>query len=264
MAVALGDIENIVLSALQQPGSNFGPGAYPNWGALNNPSLSQGEVDFFINEGYARMCTALWELRLTTATFTLTTSIGVASYPIPPTGNPQMMAGRIFDAFYLPVGASSSIRFEPGESLVSWEAFQRLTGQGYLRANSAGLYPRVAAVGPQRRTFEIYPNPLESGDLITIIYPAIPSPATPQCATLGLQSDLILLPDDAAAAIAHWACFRLCFKSNATDDAKMHRSLYLEEVERLRENFRCTSLGDVQQFTDTPTFPVFGGLVYGY
>ena len=263
MAVALGDLENIVLSALQQPGSNFGPGAYPNWGALNNPSISQGEVDFFINEGYKRICTALWELRLTTAQFTLTTTTGIASYAIPPSGNPQMMAGRVFDVFYLPLGATSAIRFEPGESLVSWEAFLRLTGQGYLRANSAGLYPRVAAIGPQRKTIEIYPNPLEGGDVMTVIYPSLPTPATPQCPTLGLQSDLILLPDESSIAIAHWACFRLAFKSNATDDAKMYRALYVEEVERLRDTYRCTSIGDVQQFTDAPTFPVFGGLLHG-
>jgi hypothetical protein len=263
MATALGDIENIVLSALQQPGINFGIGAYPQWGSLVNAQVGQGEVDYFINEGYKRICTALWELRLTTAQFTLTTTAGIASYAIPPAGDPQMMAGRVFDVFYLPLGSTSAIRFEPGESLVSWESFLRLTGQGYLRANSAGLYPRVAAVGPQRRTLELYPNPVESGDIITIVYPAIPTPGVSQVPTLVAQSDSILLPDDAAAAIGHWACFRLCYKNNSTDDAKMHRSLYMEEVERLRENFRCTSLGDVQQFTDQPTFPVFGGLAYG-
>lgn len=263
MAIALGDLENIVLSALQQPGSNFGVGAYPNWGALMNASIAQGEVDFFINEGYSRLCTALWELRLTTAQFTLSTTAGIASYAIPPSGNPKMMAGRVFDVFYLPVGATSAIRFEPGESLLSWENFQRLTGQTYLRANSAGLYPRIAAIGPQRSTLEIYPNPLEGGDTITVIYPAIPTPATPQCPTLAAQSDNILLPDEASAAIGHWACFRLCWKNNATDDAKIHRNLYMEEIERLRDTYRTTSLGDVQQFTDVPTFPVFGGLIGG-
>jgi hypothetical protein len=263
MAVALGDLENVILSALQQPGINFGVGTYPNWGALVNASIGQGEVDAFINEGYKRVCSALWELRLTTATFVLTTTTGIASYAIPPVGNPQMMAGRIFDAFYLPFGMSSSIRFEPGEGLVSWENFMRLTGQGYLRANSSGLYPRCAAIGPQRNTFEIYPNPLESGDTITITYPAIPTPGSSQVPTLVAQSDTILLPDDAQEAIANWACFRLSYKNNASDDGKAYRSLYLEEIERLRENFRTTSLGDVQQFTDQATFPVYGGLLYG-
>jgi hypothetical protein len=262
--IALGDIENIVLSALQQPGINFGIDTYPLWGALVNASIGQGEVDFFLNEGYKRLCTALWELRLTTAQFTFTTTTGISSYAIPPAGNPQMMAGRIFDAFYLPLGATSAIRFEPGESLVSWENFQRLTGQTYLRANSAGLYPRVAAIGPQRNTFELYPNPLESGDTITIIYPAIPTPGTSQVPTLVSQADVILLPDEASAAIGHWACFRLAFKNNATDDAKMYRALYSEELERLRDTYRTTSLGDVQQFTGDPTFPVFGGLLYGF
>lgn len=263
MATALGDLENVVLSALQQPGINFGVGDYPVWGNLNNPSISQGETDFFINEGYKRLCTTLWELRLTTATFVITTTAGIASYAIPPAGNPQMMAGRVFDVFYLPLGMSSNIRFEPGESLLSWEAFMRLTGQGYLRANSSGLYPRCCAIGPQRRTIELYPNPLEAGDTITVTYPAVPTPGTSQVPTLVNQADLILLPDEAGEAIANWACFRLALKSNATDDAKLFRSLYTEEIERIREMFRSTSIGDAQQFTGDPTFPVFSGLIYG-
>jgi hypothetical protein len=264
MAVALGDLENIVLSALQQPGINFGVATYPIWGGVTNPNLSQGEVDYFINEGYRRVCTALWPLRLTTATFALTTTAGIASYAIPPAGNPMMMAGRVFDVVYLPLGATSAIRFEPGESLLSWEAFMRLTGQGYLRANSSGLYPRCAAIGPSRRTLEIYPNPLENGDTITITYPAVPTPGTTQVPTLVAQSDTILLPDEASDAIGHWACYRLNWKNNATNDMKLNRALYKEELLELQETYRVTSMGDVQQFTDQPTFPVFGGVPGGY
>lgn len=261
MATALGDIENIVLSALQQPGINFGVGMYPNWGALSSPQIGQGETDYWINDGYKRICIALWPLRLTTAQFTLTTTVNVATYAIPAAGNPQMMAGRVFDVFYLPLGSTSAIRFEPGESLVSWEQFMRFTGQGYLRANSSGLYPRCAAIGPQRKTLELYPNPLESGDTITISYPAIPTPGTTQVPTLVAQSDTILLPDDANDAIAHWACFRLSLKNNAFEDVKFYRQLYLDELARLREEYRVTSFGDVQTFTDAPTFPVFAGVL---
>jgi hypothetical protein len=258
---ALGDIENIVLSTLQQPGASFGVGSYPVWASLNNPQYGQGEVDYFINEAYKRACSDLYDLRLTTATFTLTTSIGIASYPIPPAGNPQMKAGYVFDVTYLPSGLQSAIRFEPGASLVSWDAFNQMTGQGYLRANSSGLYPRLCAIGPQRNTIELYPNPLEAGDLITVVYPALPTPGATQLPTLVAQEDPIALPDDASEAISFWALARLALKNNAYNDAKEFRELYATEIARLREMYQKTSMGDVQVFTDQPTFPVFSGVV---
>lgn len=258
---ALGDIENIILSSLQQPGQNFGVGQYPNWSSLNNPQYGQAEIDYFINEGYKRACSDLYDLRLTTASFVLTTSIGVASYAIPPSGNPQMKSGYVFDVTYQPVGLQSYIRFEPGNSLVSWETFNRLTGQGYLRANSSGLYPRLCAVGPQRKTIELYPNPLEAGDTITVVYPALPTPGASQLPTLVAQSDEIALPDDSSEAISYWALGRLSLKNNAYEDAKEFRSLYAAEIARLREMYQKTSMGDVQVFTDEPTFPIFSGVV---
>lgn len=262
MSTALGDLENIVLDGLQQPGANFG--GYPNWAALNNPQIGQANVDYQINEGYKRICTTLYDLRLTTGQFTLTSSTGVGSYPIPPNifpPYPQMMGGKVFDVVYLPLGATSSIRFEPGNNLVSWEEFMRFTGQGYLRANSSGLYPRICAVGPQRNTLEFYPNPLENGDTITVTYPARPTSQSTQLPTLVAQSDTIMLPDDAGPGIAYWAIYRLNFRNNATEDAKFYRQLHLEEIARLRELYRSTSFGDVQQFTGDATFPVYSGVI---
>jgi hypothetical protein len=50
----LGNLENMALFVLQQPGANFSAGV-PNWASLTNPQYSQQVLDFYINEGYKQL-----------------------------------------------------------------------------------------------------------------------------------------------------------------------------------------------------------------
>lgn len=256
--IALGDLENIVLSALQQPGQNFvtpGSTGYPNWSQLTSPQYNEGEVDFAINSGYTRACSDLAHLRFSAVTCQLASSAGVGSYPFPPVqpANPYPAFKMILDVFYLPKGAVSPMRFEPGSRLIAWEQFMRKSIQGYDRPLSADLYPGFCAVGPKRNTLEFYPNPLESGDAISVTYAALPTPNAISVATLASQSDEIVLPDDTVDAIVYWALSRLFLKSRSFDAAREFRGLYASEIARIKNEYTRATQGDALIMEDTAT-----------
>jgi len=78
-------MENSVLVTLQQPGAINLPAA-PNWGALVNPQISQGIVDFYLNRGYERLLSDLYalDLALVTATFPSVAQQGLYALKPPP------------------------------------------------------------------------------------------------------------------------------------------------------------------------------------
>jgi hypothetical protein len=252
---SLGDIENTILMMLSEPGANFVLGQGPSWSSLTNPQYSQALLDYFINLAYKRVASDLADYNLLAAKFTITTSTGVGTYSIPPTGvtiYPELRLLR--DVFYLPLGVQNAVRFEPGSMLVSWSEFCRKTGQNYLRANSGTLYPTYCALGSQRNTLELFPTPLETGDIITVYYSALPTPNANQFPTLVAVADMIALPSDCVEAMTYWALWYL-YKRNGDDaNARFYRQTYAEEIARLKVIYGRDSIGDFMQITGDPTY----------
>jgi hypothetical protein len=260
MSITLANLENTILMMLQQPPYDFANGS-PDWGTATNPQYPRELVDYVVNMAYRRIAGDLKDYNLMTAVFTLSSSLNVGSYPIPPlqTTNPFPEIAMVRDVFYLPLGQTQTLRYEPGQSMVSWTEFMRLTGQSFLRANSGSAWPTICAIGPQRNTLELYPQPVQNGDTITVYYNPLPTPNAVQCPTLVSESDVLGLPSDCEMALIYFA-LAILFRRNSDDDnSKQYRGLYLEEIKRLKTVYQRDSIGDSMQMTDIPTYPALIG-----
>lgn len=272
--MTLGDLSNLVLTSLQQPGASFtiGGGGGPAWTSLTNPQYSQGLVEFCVNEGYRQVMGDLWDQQLAVVTFTLTSTQQTSKYAIPPTNIiPYAPIGHIVRVFYQPSGLPYTWEFRPGSQLISWDQFQgQYTGQGYLTPYSFATQPYVCAVDPLLQFLYFYPGSAIAGDTITVDYQPLPAPSGNYlgCPLLTQATSTPLLPADTHIAIFYFAMHLLWTRAREIQAALQYYtpdllgpSLYAASIRSAKQKYTRKFMGDNQRlevFTDSlslrPTF----------
>jgi hypothetical protein len=315
-------MENICLSILQQPGSNF-PNP-PAWSSLTNPQYAQGIVDAFLNRGYIRLMSDLaeWEIYVVRAAFpsiaqqmyypiapiqhanTVNTTIGtsvtpgsqvvvtppsltgitsgtglilnpggvtqetvfVASVEAPnitlfqmnfPHSSTDVMRGinypnvrQVRRFYYAPQQLLYQQEYIPGGDLISWNEFQRYTDKGFLAPFSFATQPGKAAVTPNRQFLAVFSAPAFSGDGILMDYAPLPTAGADYVPTLVNETDEPVLPDDCSEAIINYAMSQLWMRERQAGASAAYLQLYLNDLARIREEYRKNSSGDSMRFQE--------------
>lgn len=245
--MTLGDLSNLILTTLQQPGASFtvGGGGGPNWASLTNPQYSQGLVEFSINEGYRATMGDLWDMQLTVVTFTLTSTVNTFKYAIPPSGYSNI--GHVVRVFYQPKGLPYTQEFRPGVGLIAWDEFQQTyTGEGYLAPYSFATQPYVCTIDPLLQNLYFYPGSNIAGDTITVDYQPLPGNTT-GAPLLTAQTSTPLLPVDTHMAIFYYAMHLLWVRARETAESQRFFGLYDNEIQKARFKYSRKHMGDNQR-----------------
>ncbi len=258
----LGDMANLALVQLQQPGVAFVTGGAASTGPAysSNQQYSQGLIEFALNEGYKKMMGDIEALELYLVDYTVSSTATTYIYSFPPTGYAQ--CSHIARIYYKPYGLLYTREFRPGTELVSWAQFQRITGQGYLLPYSFGTQPTWATVDPLRQNIYFYPGSARSGDTITVQYTPVPSPyysvggvqtAPTGCAILVNATDVPVTPYDTHMAIVYYAMYILWQRAREMDAAKAALEEYRKEIAQIKFNYTRVQHGDsitIEPFAD--------------
>jgi hypothetical protein len=271
----LQDFENSCLGPLQQSAMiNFG-GA-PNWtaGVTGNqqPQFPQSMIDFQINRAYIDLMQAFSECELG---FYQTTFLSVANalkYPLPPPPENiqlnwdsglwdedywapapilvQPPIHRLAQLYYAPQNLMYNLEFEPGIRMIPWKEFQRYTAAGYLEQYSFGTQPEVCSVEPSRQFLWFYPGTANAGDVITINYIPIPTAGSQVPLMVAETDSPLILPDDVQELIPYYALWKLLPRARDASGAAFYQKFYLNEIERLKNNYLRSSGANRLRFTD--------------
>jgi hypothetical protein len=250
--VVLQDLENLVLSQLQQPSVNFGNA--PTWSATTNPVFNQASVDFAINRGYARLLSDLADEEIAEFTASFLSTVQTNRYPLPPpvASSPNNPNNSLLNpnvrllnrVSYQPVGLPYTVEFHAGTRFVSWDEFQRVTAQGYLLPYSyAATVPDICAVTPARDSLFFFPGSGSAGDTITLRY----SPMWTVGSLVGPlvnETDVPYFPEDCHDAIAWYALSQLWIRAREVATSQMYSQMYKEDVERIKTAYLRRSRGD--------------------
>ncbi len=238
--MVLQDLENLVLSQLQQPSVNFGNA--PTWSATTNPVFNQASVDFAINRGYARLLSDLADSEVAEYTTTFSSTLQTNYYTLPIAGQPKVrLLNRVS---YQPYGLPYTVEFHAGTRLVDWEEFQRVTAQGYLIPYSyAATVPDICAITPDRSQLAFFPGSGIAGDTITLKYAPMWTVGT-SVGPLVNETDAPYFPEDCHDAIAYFALAQLWIRAREAGMAGEYRKMYMEDVERIKTAYLRRSRGD--------------------
>ncbi len=150
--------------------------------------------------------------------------------------------------YYAPQGLLYSQEYVPGGDLIGWNEFQRYTGKGYLTPFSYATAPGKAAVTPNRQFLAVFSAPGQSGDGILIDYAPLPTAGADVVPTLVAETDVPVVPDDCCEAIVFWALSRLWMRERQAGASMAYMQLYMQEIERIRTEYRKASAGDSMRF----------------
>ncbi len=150
--------------------------------------------------------------------------------------------------YYAPQELLYAQEYVPGGDLISWNEFQDYTGRGFLTPFSYATQPGKAAVTPNRQMIAVFSAPAASGDGIMIDYAPLPTAGADFVPTLVNETDTPVLPDDCCEAIVFWALSRLWMRERQAGASAAYLQLYLNEVERIRTEYRKNSAGDSMRF----------------
>ncbi len=239
------DLENFLLSTLQQstPPPNFG--SAPAWSGYTNQPYPQASIDFFINEGYRQFLSDTADLELVLVTYTFTSTSNTSAYAFPPTGYAE--CAEVARIYYMPVGLPYSREFDPGVEFTSWQEFQRITGQGYLRPYSFGTQPTLCAIDPQRQNIVFYPGSANAGDTVQVQYVPLPTPTGTGCPTLVAETDTPITKSDTHIAIAYRALAELWMQGREAQAADYYMKRYDAIVAGIRKKYELRSHGDTKR-----------------
>ncbi len=243
--MTLGDLENAVLTELQQPNASF-VGGNPTW--ASNQQFSQGLVDFWINQAYIKVLGDLEDLELVTVTFTMPSLTLTSVYPIPAAGYAPI--SHVTHVQYQPFGLPYKWEYRPGQTLISWREYQdKWTNQGYLAPYAYGTQPIVCTVDPLLANLYFYPGSARAGDTITVWYAPLPANGATGCPTLVNESDKPLLPVDCHMAIFYFAMSRLWMRAREGQNAATATQMYGQELADIRKKYTLKQAGDVKRIT---------------
>lgn len=251
--MTLGDLSNLILTTLQQPGASYtvGGGGGPAWTSQNNPQYSQGLVEFCVNQAYLRLIGDLWDQQLTLSSFTITSTVNTAKYSIPPAGYGQIC--HVARVFYQPFGLPYTKEQRPGMNLISWDEFQQTyTGEGYLTPYSFGTEPYVCTIDPLLQNLYIYPGSGRAGDTITIYAVFFPggtstSPLTGGPSILINATDVPITPLDTHMAIYYYAMHLLWVRARETRESQRFLQLYEVDLAKSQQKYARKFNGDNQR-----------------
>lgn len=265
--MTLGDISNLILTTLQQPGASFtvGGGGGPNWGqgppsgTGSSPQFSQGLVEFCINEGYRMLMGDLEDLELSLISFTLNSTVNTFKYAIPPANYAPI--SHVARVFYQPKGLPYIREFTPGYRLISWSRYQtEYSAEGYLSPYSFGTEPKVVTVDPLLSNLYFNPGSAVAGDTITVEYQPLPAIGATGCPTLVAATDKPLLPLDLHMGIFYFAMHLLWTRAREAQmamtcyNADLNKpSMYGGVVSNARRKYTKKHHGDSQRvYLDFP------------
>jgi hypothetical protein len=271
--MTLGDMTNLELVLLQQPGAQFVTGGAtptgPNWLGVQNPQYSQGLLEFATNEGYRKTMGDIDPLELALVQYTFSSIAQTYIYPVipaPTTTQQFSQVSHIARIYYKPFGLLYTREFRPGTELVSWAKFQRITGQGYLEPYSFGTQPTWATVDPLRQNIYFYPGSARSGDTITVNYTPIPTnyftnasnvqTAPTGCPILVNATDTPIIPADCHMAIVYYALWLIFIRAREQAAATMYEQMYKAEIAEIKFKYTKVQHGDtitVEPFVDSLT-----------
>lgn len=247
--MTLGDISNLVIVSLQQPGASFtvGGGGGPAWSTISNPQYSQGYVEFLINQAYIRLIGDLWDYQLTMTSFTITSTVNTYKYTIPPTGYGAI--NHVMRVYYQPFGLPYVREQRPGLQLIAWDEFQQTyTGEGYLAPYAFGTEPYACTVNPSLTKLHIYPGSARAGDTITVDAIMFPggtsaSPITGPAILIN-QTDVPSTPLDTHMAIFYYAMHLYWVRARETGESTRFFQLYEADVARAKTQYARKFNGD--------------------
>ncbi len=238
--MTLQDMQNMLLSQLQQPGITT-VGSAPNFSAVPNPPYGADRLNFYLNRAYLRLMNDVAELELKVVSSTLTSTANTFSYNIPVAGAPN--PALVLRVSYQPVGLTYNYEFQQGVNFLSWDQYQMQTGYGYYQQLSFGTQPRVCTVSVDRTQLWFYPGSAQSGDTITIQYAPLPTAGT-TTPLLVNSTDVPQIPDDCCDAIIYWALYLLWINAREQQMSQYMRSQYEEELKRIKQVYLKRGKGD--------------------
>lgn len=247
----LGDMENLILVQLQQPGANFTGGA-PTWPA--NAQFGQGLVDFCINEGYKHAMGDLDELEIGLVSFPITSTVQTYKYTIPPAAGNFAQIASVGHVYYQPIGFTYTREFRPGRELVSWMQFQTYTSQGWIEPYSFTNLPNVCTIDPLLTSLYFFPGCANAGDIITVQYTPFPTAGAVNCPTLVLPADTPVLPVDCHMAIVNFALSLLWIRARELATATVYKQQYAADIADILRTYARKHHGDtirVEPFLDS-------------
>jgi hypothetical protein len=150
--------------------------------------------------------------------------------------------------YYAPQQLLYMQEYVPGGDLIGWNEFQRYTDKGFLTPFSYATQPGKAAVTPNRQFLAVFSAPGQSGDGILMDYAPLPTAGADIVPTLVNETDTPVLPDDCCEAIVQWALSELWMRERQAGASMAYRQLYMQEVERIRTEYRKASAGDSMRF----------------
>lgn len=258
-------MSNAVLTETQQPGAAFVVGGNPasttgpTWSSLNNPQISQGLTEFYINQGYKQLMGDIKDIQLSPVSFTLNSAVNTAVYPIPPSS--YAAVAQVSRVWYQPFGLPYNREFRPGTEFVSWDIFQEITGQGYLLPYAFGTQPLYVTVDPTRKNLYFYPGSARVGDTITVEYAPLPTYGATGCPTLVAATDSPITPDDTHWAILYFAFSRVWLRLREMELSQNYYrpknprnpsdpgGLYQQEIDRIKADYMKLTAGDSIRIT---------------
>lgn len=136
----LGNLENMALFVLQQPGANFAAGV-PNWASLTNPQYNQQVLDFYFNEGYKQLLRDTNDFAPFLVTQTFPSVANQYQYAIPnPTGTVATSVAASIAAGTQTVTPGAMTNIVQGCSLIVDSANAALTETVVVTATTATTY----------------------------------------------------------------------------------------------------------------------------
>ena len=153
-------------------------------------------------------------------------------------------------AYYSPQGLGYTQEYRPGGDLVPWDEFQKYTDHGFLTATSFATQPGKMSVTPDRTKLAMFSGPAQAGDIITVQYAPFASVGADVCPVLAAATDTPLLPEDAHEAIVHYALGWLWLRLREAGMSQMSKTMYSEEIARLRNQYADRFAGDSMRFED--------------
>lgn len=249
--MTLGEMENTILAETQQPGVDFAAGA-PDWAALNSPTLSQGLIDAFINQGYTKVFEDTEDIEpyLVTASqasvaYPANPATGNTTgwtYPIVPVQNPILpQCVKVAQIGYAPQGLVYTQWYERAVDFLSYDEWLAQTGYGYMQAFSTSTLPSKVCVSNDRQNILIYPASANAGDTIFTQYVPRPTANAKYVPTLVAEGDATVLGGSADMAIVCFALSRVWNKLRSPSMALSELSKYRAHLKDYRANFRRTS-----------------------
>jgi hypothetical protein len=152
--------------------------------------------------------------------------------------------------YYAPQALLYQQEYIPGGDLIGWNEFQRYTDKGFLTPFSYATQPGKAAVTPNRQFLAVFSAPAQSGDGILMDYCALPTAGADIVPTLVNETDVPVVPDDCCEAIVFWALSRLWMRERQAGASMAYMQMYMQELERIRTEYRKTSSGDSMRFQE--------------